>query len=46
MIETHRQELIDLLQILLPRLAKAWDIQTGEEFGFGDSQDSASALKT
>ena len=45
MIETHRQELIDLLQILLPRLAKAWDIQRGEQFGFGDSQDSASALK-
>ena len=44
LIETHRQELIDLLKILLPRLAKAWDVQRGEQFGFGDSQDSESSL--
>ena len=44
LIETHRQELIDLLKIILPRLAKAWDVQRGEQFGFGDSQDSESSL--
>ena len=44
-IEEHRQELLDLLQLLLPKLAAAWELQRGDWFGFGASPNPESSVR-
>ena len=43
-IEQFRTEIISVLNILLPKLAKGWTRQRGQIFGFGDTSPSDSTL--
>ena len=43
-IEQYSSEIIGVLEILLPKLAKGWTRQRGEIFGFGGTPTSASTL--
>ena len=45
LIEENRQEVKDLLKILLPKLADAWELQRGKYFGFGEKESSVSDME-
>ena len=38
-LEQYQDKVVSVLDILLPRLAKGWEIQRGDQFQFGPSAD-------
>ena len=44
-IESFRTEILSVLRILLPKLAKGWERQRGQMFGFGKTITSEATIK-
>ena len=45
LIEQHRENIIRVLEILLPRLAEGWARQRGSQFQFGEDQEESCERK-